>query len=461
MNGLTAKQRKVIYLAGIIVLLVPIILLGRPGTSKSSGGKLAQLRKEYDLGETTLGNVDPMSATMNLVLLGMRGVAASTLWMQYDEQMSTKNWAEMRATTQSIIKLQPHIMKVWGFHGWNLAYNVSAEWDAVEDRFYWVKEGGKFVIEGTERNQRYPELYWDVGRILGQKIGRADEWEYYRHFFKVDPDTKKWDGGADAELNPNGRDNYLVAKMWYSRANEKDKTTKQHRMASLLFRAYPVRCMFDYATALGREGHFDEVRRNAWQDGFREWTTDYGKERFEATLPPYCLVCLEADDETIDELVRENNSRKGAKFKVTRGDITLWIDKYQKQANYHDWRNRAEAESKEEMLTAHRELFEGEQLYWDSRLPEALAKLESGMKRLDALLQQEKFRSLQEDSDTQEEAIRAVLVWERVQRLLNDGQVPEEYPLKEIRTKYPMIAGDIERRLKRPRFAFGPYGEDK
>ena len=137
MNNLTSQQRKLIYLVGIIILLIPIIVLGLPSDGKNGvgGGVLSQLRSKYELGETDLGDVDASSAAMNLVLLGMRGVAVNMLWMDLDMQKDMKRWAEMQATTESIVRLQPHYEKVWDFNGWNLAYNTSAEWDAVPDRY--------------------------------------------------------------------------------------------------------------------------------------------------------------------------------------------------------------------------------------------------------------------------------------------------------------------------------------
>ena len=48
---------------------------GRPG------GKLAQLRDEYGISQTQLGEVDLTSQTINLCTLGMRGIAANILWI--------------------------------------------------------------------------------------------------------------------------------------------------------------------------------------------------------------------------------------------------------------------------------------------------------------------------------------------------------------------------------------------
>ena len=176
MNGLTSRQRKIAYVIGIVVLLIPIVLLGQPsGKEGDSEGLLSKKRQEYDLGESTLGNVDPSSSAMNLVLLGLRGPAASILQLEAKELQKTKNWGKMRALVDTITLLQPHYVKVWQFEGWNLAYNVSSAWDATEDRYYWVKEGIKFQNDGVSRNQKNADLVWHTARLIGWKVGAADE----------------------------------------------------------------------------------------------------------------------------------------------------------------------------------------------------------------------------------------------------------------------------------------------
>ena len=96
-NMTTAQTHKLIYLSGIVFLLIPIIWLGLPSDGNAgSGGKLAQLRSKYELGESDLGDVDPSSAAMNLVLLGMRGVAVNLLWIDLDKQKDMKRWLKCR-----------------------------------------------------------------------------------------------------------------------------------------------------------------------------------------------------------------------------------------------------------------------------------------------------------------------------------------------------------------------------
>ena len=73
MNNLTSPQRKRLYGVGILVLLIPVMTLGFPSVKGQNGGYLAMLRHDNDLGESTLGNVDPSSASMNRsVMCGRR-----------------------------------------------------------------------------------------------------------------------------------------------------------------------------------------------------------------------------------------------------------------------------------------------------------------------------------------------------------------------------------------------------
>ena len=330
MSQLDSKSRKLAYFGCIVVLSIPIIFLGMPSTgSEGSGGKLAQLRGEYDLGEATLGQVDPSSATMNLVLLGLRGVASSMLWNQAIDQQENKDWAGLRATTESIIMLQPHFLEVWRFQGWNLSYNVSAEWDDVRDRFYWVKEGAKFYKEGTVRNSKFPELFWDTGRAVGHKIGNSDEKKYFRQYFKNDPDTEKYGGGADPELNPNGIDNYLVAQDWYYEANRVEDLPgiDQHILMRMIFRSYPARSQFNYAQAMQNEGQFNEESHLAWEKAYDLWTKEFGREIF---ITPAGGIRLEFTDQDLQELAEQDE--------VTIEEKQYWTNKYQENINYRYWR---------------------------------------------------------------------------------------------------------------------------
>lgn len=420
-NMTTAQSRKLTYLGGIVFLLIPIIWLGLPSDGKAgSGGKLAQLRSQYELGESDLGDVDPSSAAMNLVLLGMRGVAVNLLWVDLDKQKDMKRWAEMQAVTESIVRLQPHFEKVWEFNGWNLAFNTSAEWDAVPDRYYWVKAGGKFLKRGVERNRKSTHLQYHVANVLQKKIGIADESKDYRKFFRNDPDPQ-FNGGVDPEFNPDDLDSYLAAKAAAELACIKEETRPQHILDRSLFRSLPARCQFDYAAVLQKDGKFGEETREAWQLALNDWTQKYGKEVFRVSIGDELFdIQLEMNREDIKAFVKSPDDA----VKLTRA-----VESYRRMVNYYYWRMRGNAEADRETSEAHRDLYEANQFYRKQELEKARASALSGMTTMDAVLHKKGFEELKDEDTLVEECLLGIMVWEDTYRISSE-RVPDEFPLK-------------------------------
>ena len=186
--------RKIIYLVAIAVLLMPLFWLSQPATNAvkgvqgSPGGKLAQLRDQYHLSQAQLGQIDPTSVTIKLATLGMRGVAANILWEKANDYKMKKDWTNLGATLNQITKVQPNFINVWSNQAWNLSYNVSVEFDDYRQRYRWVIKGIDFLKEGIRYNERQPRLLWDLGWMISQKIGKADESKQFRKLFKEDDD---------------------------------------------------------------------------------------------------------------------------------------------------------------------------------------------------------------------------------------------------------------------------------
>jgi hypothetical protein len=462
MNRLTSQQRKLVYFAAILVLVVPIIWLGMPGSRKANadqgegvaGGKLSSLRAEYELGESNLGDVDPSSATMNLVLVGLRGIAVNLLWVEAHENQKTKNWAQLKTNVDSIILLQPHYVGVWQFQGWNLAYNVSSEWDLISDKFYWVKEGAKFTIRGSKRNTKYPELYYWTGQIIGDKIGRHDAWRYFRKFFNPgaydptddpfvgDPDLKRTSGGKigpDPDLNPTDIDNYLASKKWMHLATDRELIQAQHIMMRALFREKPAHAQLSYADALQKEGRYEtesdtEEMSRAWQiatqeltDKYQNGKTGYGRELFETTSGQ---VRLEADtDEQLRKLTLLDNPPGKFTIEQKRREVVF----YQNVTNYRYWRTRAEVEQQPGTIQAHRDLFKGKAALMKSEPAEAIQQLKSGLLSFAHMI--DKYPVLLKDDSTVEEIMIGILAWQYAYKLVG-RQAPEpvpSYPPKDLK----------------------------
>ena len=424
MNNLSSRQRKLIYGFIIVLLMIPIIVLGRPSHPQSptdpgdAGGTLPQLRAEYKLGEASLGEIDPSSATMNLVLLGMRGIATNLLWIQAIEEKETKNWGQLKSTVHSITLLQPHYIKVWDFQSWNLAYNVSAEWDAVPDRYYWVKEGAKFLKEGIERNQDEPELPYREGMIIGHKIGRSDEWRYFRPYFKHDPDpTVPVDpGGPDPELNPLGRDNYEVAQEIFQEANDKEEKpgVEQHIEAVYLFRSKPARSRIDLAMAFQREAIYGDVGKTAWDRAHRHWTEIYGQEAFAVTADfqdRHISVQVRMDS-VADDLRKLAAEHEVPVAVLGRGHLTM-----QNVVNYRYWKRRTNAERRGETDEAHRLFYDAEkEFYSKGDMTKALDLVEKALAKYEIAFKSY-FQEIKDDQIAIEEGVRGVLLLQNIHGL--------------------------------------------
>ena len=429
MNNLTSGQRKLVYGLGIIVLMGFVILLGQPSDGATgSGGLVSDLREEYVLGEATLGNVDPASSTMNLVLLGFRGIAASILWSDAEHYRMTKNWSQLQQSADSITLLKPHFKKVWEYQAWNLGFNVSAECDAVEDRFFWVKQGAKYLQRGTRRNTRFPELLFECGRFYGQKIGRADEKEQFRKFFVNDPDKSRWKEKGDADINPDNKDNYLVARDWYLRANESLESgeLEQHKMDLALFLAYPYHSLMDYAAAREDDGNFDADALAAWEKAYKEWTGEYGRKEF-AAAGNGTNITLEGSLADLTKMAEKDGQDVKAKLQ--------WQDRYRGTSNYNYWKDRCRAEQKQEMLDTRRDFYAGKKAFKDEGdLEKAGDLLERGAKSLQTVMDgfgrdsEGKSLLLYSDEQVAEDALKALMILERVR----DGLPMGDFHLKEL-----------------------------
>ncbi len=263
--------RKLIYLAILVVLLIPLSLLSMPARQAttnvpgSAGGKLAQLREEHGLGQANLGQIDPTSETIKLATLGMRGIAANVLWSKANEYRMKEDWTGFSAALEQIIKLQPNFPTVWQFQGWNLSYNISAEFDDYRDRYFWVMKGIRFLQDGVVYNERSPRLMWYLGWVVSQKIGIADEKVQYRRLFREDTD---FHGTRPLDQ----RDNWLVGREYYLEAERIAREEGVLNMLNpLVFLFHAPKNRINYAVAIEDEGVFEEKAAVAWETANHDW----------------------------------------------------------------------------------------------------------------------------------------------------------------------------------------------
>ncbi len=286
-------RRKVIYGVLIAVLLFPLYLISRPSVRGrdgrlTEGGVLAQLRTEYELSQADLGEIDPASESMKLATLGMRGIAANLLWERANRYKREHDWDNLTATLNQISKLQPNFISVWQFQGWNLAYNVSVEFDDYRSRYQWVKRGINFLREGLRYNSQEPVLPWELGWTFGHKLGKADEYVQFRRLYREDEDFHDDLAASidiDKTLGPDGKsDNWLTGREWFLRGQQivdsgvpirgrlVDDTGRIRRgKTPLIFHSHPAKWLMSHAMAIEEEGYLDEAAQYAWMRGGSEW----------------------------------------------------------------------------------------------------------------------------------------------------------------------------------------------
>lgn len=296
MNQRNSFLRKVIYGVLIAALLFPLSLLSAPATVDSAGGTLAQLRSENKLSQADLGEIDPASETIKLATLGLRGVAVQFLWNKAIHYKKVEDWTNLTATLEQLAKLQPNFVTFWKYQSWNLSYNVSVEFDDYNDRYYWVRRGIEFMQDGVQYNRDSPALLWELGWMLGQKIGKADEKVQYRRLFKADDEFHPED------RPPVQRDNWLVAKESYleSVAAVDERGADLGRKSPNLFYSSAPKALMSYAEAIEDEGLFDRAVA-AWKKAGEEWA-DFGNYPIEHSTG---VVLVYNEQEYLKERIEE------------------------------------------------------------------------------------------------------------------------------------------------------------
>lgn len=301
--------RKVLYIVLIAALLVPLSYYSQPDVIDKNnqlvgGGKLAQLRKDSNISESSLGEIDPTGETIKLATLGLRGVAANLLWYKADKAKMKEDWDGFQAAVDQIAKLEPHYVTVWDYQGWNVSYNISVEWDDYHDRYFWLKEGIKFFLKGIRYNDHEPVLPYRIGWFTAQKMGTADEKIQFRRLFHDDDDEEF----PNHRLRPqNRRDNWLVGQEWFEKAVAlvEDRGASIRKQNPAVFFSEPAMCQIDYAIALQDDGIFEEKAKIGWSDADNYWSK-FGQRSLPTT---WGIEVRMGDEESLhqqsDDLIRQ------------------------------------------------------------------------------------------------------------------------------------------------------------
>jgi hypothetical protein len=436
-------NRKIVYGLIIVAILGAMI----PYTSW-----LNEEKKRKDLGEAAIGQVDTGSFMLKLALLGgARGIAANVLWTRAEELKREQDWDRMKATVDLITKLQPHFLSVWTFQGWNLAYNVSVEWDAPEDKYDWIKKGIQFLQLGVKNNSRSPDLMWDTAWTYYHKLGFSDESIILRRLFRDDEDEdfKKYTDYSDPQRAVVvGNDNFKLGYGWFSRAialvdegesrlqgGTRDvefvdpSPQRKGRPGDLAFRSMPSHAQTRYAAGLEKmsildiPATFGEVAKNEWDKALREWVK-FGTY----TFMTHNQVLKEG--RLVQEPVQlDNVTLPPEKFQQLSKNQQYWTDRWADQMNYRYWKDRSLSEMTSEGVQARQLFYEGTIAYKRGDPEVAVAKFRDGLATWDKLLKD--HRDYSRDDFNKKDTGLIVKRYVRSLRQLGEPE-PKEFPFKEL-----------------------------
>ncbi len=428
------QYRKIIYGLLIVALF---------GVMFPYANWLNDVKSRKDLGEAAIGQVDTGSFMLKLALLGgARGIAANVLWTRAEELKKEQDWDRMAATVDLITKLQPHFLSVWTFQGWNLAYNVSVEWDAPEDKYEWIKKGIKFTQEGVKKNKKSPDLIWDTAWTYYHKLGFADEAIILRRLFR-DDDDEDFKTYIDPEngLRVVRSDNFQLGYGWFSRAvalvdeGEQRLATaaeftldyvdptpqRKGRPGDLSFRSMPAHAQTRYAAGLEKmsivdiEATFGEVAQNEWRRAYNEWLK-FGEWPYPAHNEPALKIYL--DNITKPEVLKQLSDNE-----------KYWTDRWADQMNYRSWKDRSAAEMTKEGVRARQLFYDGTIAYKKSDFETAVRKFREGLDVWSNVLKSHP----QYHRDDLNKKDTGLIVVRYVRAMKQFGEpVPAEFPFKEL-----------------------------
>jgi hypothetical protein len=119
-----------------------------------------------------LQNAPPVLAFTTVALGGFRGLIANALWMRLSDLQNDDKYFEMVQLADWITKLQPHMVAVWQYQAWNMAYNISVKFKSHEDRWQWVLRGIQLLRDdGLKYNPNETRIYRDLSWLFQHKMG--------------------------------------------------------------------------------------------------------------------------------------------------------------------------------------------------------------------------------------------------------------------------------------------------
>lgn len=133
---------------------------------------------------------DPPQVAAGIAMGAFRGVFVNFLWIRANNLKEDGKYHEAIDLAKTITRLQPRFPKVWAFHAWNLAYNISVVTQTPQERWGWVQAGIRLLRDqGIPANPNDMVLHKELAWIFLHKIqGYMDD----AHQFYKRSHAREW-----------------------------------------------------------------------------------------------------------------------------------------------------------------------------------------------------------------------------------------------------------------------------
>lgn len=162
-----------------------VALLVMAGGLLSSIGLTVMVAASAGRGKLTYGDTAESGMTpaesIGIATGVFRGAIVNWLWIRANDLQQEGRFHEAVELAGLITKLQPRFPRVWVFHGWNLAYNISVKTQTFEERWQWVNAGIRLLRnEGLRANPGDLLIHRELAWTFFHKIqGYSDDANQY------------------------------------------------------------------------------------------------------------------------------------------------------------------------------------------------------------------------------------------------------------------------------------------
>lgn len=169
---------RTIQVFAALVLVVGLVASGVLASAVSAEAGRSQLIYTDRAGEN-----DPPEVALGVAMGAFRGLFVNYLWLRATRLKDEGKYHEAVQLSEAITRLQPRFPRVWAFHAWNMAYNISVATETREERWEWVQQGIELLRdEAIPKNPNELLLYKELAWIFVHKVQgfQDDANRYYK-----------------------------------------------------------------------------------------------------------------------------------------------------------------------------------------------------------------------------------------------------------------------------------------